>query len=103
MIYKATCHTLSPGAADNMYPRSVDKEHRDWIYELMHTSGGPSESVGQLIFAAFKCAVTMLQEAGSFVTGVDTFNAYLALPAGLVLVQGHGHWWHSLEVHWQDE
>ena len=41
MVYKATCHTLSPGAADNMYPRSADKEHRDWINELRHTSGGP--------------------------------------------------------------
>ena len=25
MIYKATCHSLSPGAADNMYLRSVDR------------------------------------------------------------------------------
>ena len=76
MIYKATCHTLSPGAADNMYPRSVDKEHRDWINELMHTSGGPSESVDQLILAAFECAIDILHEAGSFVTGVDRLNAY---------------------------
>ena len=73
MIYKATCHSLSPGAADNMYPNSVDKEHRDWINELMHTSGGPSECVDQLIFAG---AVNILQEAGSFATGVDNFNAY---------------------------
>ena len=42
----------------------------------MHTSGGPTESVDQLIFAAFECAVNILQEAGSFATGVDNFNAY---------------------------
>ena len=76
MIYKATCHSLSPGAADNMYPRSVDREHRDWINALVHTSGGPSEPVDQLVFAAFECAVEILNDAGSFVTGVDKFNAY---------------------------
>ena len=67
---------MSPGAADNMYPPSADKKHRDWINELMHTSGGPTESVDQLILAAFECAVNILQEAGSFATGVDNFNAY---------------------------
>ena len=64
MSVMRTCHALSPGAADSMYPRSVDKEHRDWINELMHTSGGPSESADQLIFAAFECAIDTLQEAG---------------------------------------
>ena len=74
MVCKATCHNLSLGAVDNMYPPSADKKHRDWINELMHTSGGPTESVDQLIFAAFECAVNILQEA--FATGVDNFNAY---------------------------
>ena len=46
------------------------------ISELMHTSGGPTESVDQLILAAFECAVNILQEAGCFVTGVENFNAY---------------------------
>ena len=67
---------LTPGATDNMYPRSVDREHRDWINALMHTSGGLSEPVDQLILAAVECAVEILNDAGSFVTGVDKFNAY---------------------------
>ena len=37
---------------------------------------GLSESVDQLIFAAFECAVNILQEAGSYVKGVENFNAY---------------------------
>ena len=36
MVYKATCHSLSPGAANNMYPPAEDQKHRDWINELMH-------------------------------------------------------------------
>ena len=67
---------MSPGAADNMYPRSVDREHRDWINALVHTSGGPSEQVDQLLFAAFECAVEILNDAGYFVIGVDKLNAY---------------------------
>ena len=76
MIYKATCHSLTLGAADNMYPHSVDREHRDWINALVHTSGGPSEPVDELVLAAFECAFEILNDAGSFVTGVDKLNAY---------------------------
>ena len=49
MIYDATCHTLTPGAADKKYPPSVDKDYRNWINELMHTSGGHPEPVQQLV------------------------------------------------------
>ena len=59
-----------------MYPPAADQKHRDWINELMHTSGGPSDAVDQLILAAFESAVNILQEAGSFATAVDNFNAY---------------------------
>ena len=76
MIYKATCHSLSPGAADNMYPPAVDREHRDWINSLMHTSGGLSEPLDQLVLAAFECAIEILHDAGSCVTGIDKVNAY---------------------------
>ena len=49
MIYDATCHTLTPGAADNMYPPSVDRDYRNWINALMHASGGhPEPATGPL-------------------------------------------------------
>ena len=75
MIYKATCHTLTPGAADNMYPLSMDREHRDWI-NVCTLQVGFQKPVDQLVIAAFECAMEILNDAGSFVTGVDKFNAY---------------------------
>ena len=42
----------------------------------MHTSGGHPEPVQQLVISAYECAIDILSEAGSFVTGVDAFNAY---------------------------
>ena len=76
MIFDATCHTLTPGAGNNMYPPSVDNEYRKWINELMHTLGGHPDPVQQLVVSAYECAIDILNEAGSFVTGVDAFNAY---------------------------
>ena len=70
MIYKATCHSLTPGADDNMYPRSVDREHRDWINALQNRLTNWSLPPLRL-----ECAVEILNDAGSFVTGVDKFNA----------------------------
>ena len=37
MLYEATCHSLTPGGIENMYPPAADKKHRDWINELMFT------------------------------------------------------------------
>ena len=61
MIYAATCHTtLTPGAADNVYPPSVDRECRGWISEFMHASGGHPEPVQQLVISADECAIDIL-------------------------------------------
>ena len=58
-----------------MYPTATDKKHREGINELMYTPGGPRDAVGQLILAAFECAVSILREAGSPVMFVIEFNA----------------------------
>ena len=94
MLYEATCHSLTPGGIENMYPPSADKKHRDWIDAHFR-----SDAVDQLILAA-ECAVNILQEAGSFATAVDNFYAY---QLDLFLVQGHGHWGYPVELDWQSE
>ena len=85
MVAEATCHNLTPGALENMYPPSVDLRYRSsWIYDLFHVTGGHSGPVQQLVISAYECAVSILTSAGADCIGVAQFNT----PA----VQAHGIW-----------
>ena len=53
MLCEASCHSLNDQGIENMYPSSIDNEHRDWINSLMTTPDGPANAVDQLIYAAF--------------------------------------------------
>ena len=36
MFLYATCHEVTPGVIENIYPKKVDDEHREWIKDLIH-------------------------------------------------------------------
>ena len=76
MLCEASCHSLTSLGIENMYPSSIDNDHRDWINSLMSTPDGPANAVDQLIYAAFECAISILREAGSPVMFIRDLNAY---------------------------
>ena len=60
MIFDATCHMLTPGAANNIYPPSVDNQCGTWINELLHIPGAHPNPVQQLDIPAYECAISIL-------------------------------------------
>ena len=96
MIFDATRHTLTPGAANNRYPPSVDSQYREWINELLHIPGKHPNPVQQLVISAYEHSQLsrLLPDRG---------RELQRLPIGSFLLQGYGLRWHSLEIHWQDE
>ena len=76
MLFEATCHTLTPGSANKLYPVYLDTQYRGWINELLHVPGGHPNPAQQLIVSAYECAISILNSAGSFPAGVENFNAY---------------------------
>ena len=76
MISEATCHNLTPGALNNMYPPFVDAQYRSWINDLLHVPGGHSDPVLLLVISAYECTVSILPFAGADCFSVVQFNAY---------------------------
>ena len=48
MLCDATCHDLSPGIINGMYPKSAGDKHREWIKDLVHVQGEHQDPVGLL-------------------------------------------------------
>ena len=68
---------LIPGAIENMYPKKVDEQGREWIQDFIFAPGNHPDPVGQLVLSAYECAISILQSAGAErCTNVSHFNAY---------------------------
>ena len=76
MLFDATCHALTPGVIENMYPKKIDDRHCEWIKDLIHAPGNHPGPVGQLVISACECAIQRC--------------ALQRVSARSVHVQGHG-------------
>ena len=76
MLFATICHTLTPRAANNMYPAPLDIQYTEWNNELMRVPSGHRDPIQQVVVSAYECAISIFDEIGAYPTRVENFNVF---------------------------
>ena len=70
-----TCHDITPGRLEQMYPSKIDEQHREWIEKVFHVPSDTHSAAAKIVVAACKCVNNILLSAGTPVYTVEDMNA----------------------------